>query len=245
MTNLPLPEIPGGWHERQVDVGACSFTLTLPVAPDAFLDDAAVLEANRTSDHMPYWSLLWPASFLMARLIPKVTEEQPVGSSRGLEIGAGIGLVGIAALAAGLDVTFSDYDETAVRLAQHNAAQNGFVGQPAVLFDWRKFDEAKLEPFPLILGCDVVYEQPNHPLVLNVLERLLEPGGTGWLGDPGRGSLREFVFLAEERGFQVAMFDEDGVEISCDLDRQRSTSLRDLRFVVNEFRLLRLRRSSL
>lgn len=240
-----LPEIPCGWSEQDVEVGSRSFVLTLPADPDAFLDDAAVLEANRMSDHTPYWSYLWPASLSMARLIPKVMKERPVGSCRALDIGAGIGLVGIAALATGLDVTFSDYDETAVRLAQHNAAQNGFVGQPAVLFDWRKLDEAKLELFPLILGCDVVYEQPNHPLVLNVLERLLKPGGTGWVGDPGRGSLREFVFLAEQRGFLVAMFDEDGVEIPTDLDRQRSTSLPDLRFVVNDFRLLRLRRSSM
>jgi ETFB lysine methyltransferase len=243
-----LPEIPGGWSERNVEVGSRDFVLTLPADPNAFLDDPAVLDANQLSDFMPYWSYLWPSSLKMARLLCESTmfaQDKNRVPGRTLEIGSGIGLVGVAGLAAGFEVTFSDYDDTAVRLAQHNAVRNGFVGRSAVRLDWREMDDTSLKPFSVILGCDVVYEGPNHPLVLSVLDRLLESDGVCWLGDPGRGALSQFALLAEERGFQITMFDENGEEITSAVDRQRGTSSRDLRFVINDFRLLRLRRSSL
>lgn len=242
-----LPEIPGGWSEQRVEVGSRSFVLTLPASPDEFLDDPAVLEANRLSDFIPYWSFLWPSSLRMARLLcesPLFARKAGQVAERTLEIGSGIGLVGIAALAAGFDVTFSDYDDTAIRLTQLNADRNGFAGRSAIRLDWREIDETTLDPFPVVLGCDVVYEAENHPLVLNVLDRLLESGGVCWLGDPGRGYLPAFALLAEERGFEVTAFDEEGEEVAPVARPAAGTSSRDLRFVLNEFRVLRLRQSS-
>ena len=43
-----------------------------------------------------------------------------------VEVGCGLGLPGIAALACGLRVTFTDYDATALRFAADNARANGF-----------------------------------------------------------------------------------------------------------------------
>jgi predicted nicotinamide N-methyase len=243
-----LPDIPGGWAERRLDVGSKSFVVTLPADPDAFLDDPAVQEANWLSDFMPYWSYLWPSSSRMACLVcesPLFAQDEGQTAERTLEIGAGVGLVGLAALVAGYDVTFSDYDNTSVCLAVHNAAQNGFAGRDGILLDWREIEAARLQPFSVIFGCDVVYEAGNHPLVLNVLDKLLESDGVCWIGDPGRGALARFVLLAEERGFHVTVFDENGEKIPSAVDRQRGTSPLDLRFVVNDFRLLRLRRSSM
>jgi hypothetical protein len=87
-----------------------------------------------------------------------------------LEIGAGIGLVGLAALSCGLKVTFSDYDPPAVALALRNARDNGLTDAEGMHLDWRQPPPLR---FPVILGCDVIYEVRNHAPILDLLGRML------------------------------------------------------------------------
>ncbi len=200
----PLPEIPGGWSTRRVDVGWREFELALPAVPDKFLDDPAVLEANRRDDYMPYWSSLWPAAAPMSRVLPTAAWER---GTRMLELGSGIGLVGLAALACGWDVTFSDYDELSLLLCRHNAERNGFPGAKTFWLDWRRPAGPQ---FPVILGCEVIYEAKLHEPVLDVIQALLAPRGCCWLADPGRSQAPRFYEQALARGFRVVVRDEAG-----------------------------------
>ncbi len=197
-----LPDIPGGWDVRRFETGRHAFRLTVPAVPDAFLDDPAVLEANRRDDYMPYWGYLWPAAAPMAAAV--LGGDWPPGDA--LEIGCGIGLIGLAALARGLRVTLSDYDPTSVALARHNARQNGFDSEGLVL-DWRRPGARR---FGLILGSDVTYERRNHGPILDVLDAMLSPGGVAWIGDAGRQVSAEFIPEARRRGYSVEMRDEAG-----------------------------------
>ncbi|MFO0919991.1 MAG: methyltransferase, partial [Planctomycetaceae bacterium] len=117
-----LPAVPGGWTETNYQIDDRTLRLTLPALPDAFLDDPEVQAAHDKSEYMPYWAYLWPSAVHMARLVYRA--EWQAGREV-LELGAGIGLVGLAALARGDSVTFSDYEPQAVQLALHNAALNG------------------------------------------------------------------------------------------------------------------------
>ncbi|MBI1904342.1 MAG: hypothetical protein HYS13_24875 [Planctomycetia bacterium] len=128
--------------------------------------------------------------------------------TRALEIGTGIGLVGLAGLAAGLKVTFSDYDAQSLKLALHNAAQNNLPGAESLLFDWR---DPPRQKFPVVLGCEVIYEAGLHDLVLGVLERMLAPGGVCWIGDPGRQYAPGFFAKAKARGYDVEIRDREFV----------------------------------
>ena len=207
----PLPDIPGGWSTREIDLGIRRVRLTLPESPDAFLDDPDVQVANQESDYMPYWSCLWPAAIQMGRLI---ASEPWTAGERSLEIGAGVGLAGIAGMIAGLDVTFSDYDRTAIQTARRNAFQNGLGPVPNramdVLLDWRDTAAVQLEPFPVILGCDVLYEPATLEPVLNLLDALLTRDGVCWIGDPGRQYLPEFCDRLADRGYGIELRDETG-----------------------------------
>src|SRR5262249_21314677 len=116
-----LPEIPGGWAERDFALAGPTLRVTLPASPDAFLDDPDVLAANRRDDYMPYWSYLWPTALETA--VAVLNHEWQPGTAA-LEIGAGIALTGLAALASGLRVVFSDYDRQAIDLALYNARAN-------------------------------------------------------------------------------------------------------------------------
>ena len=199
-----LPPIPGGWTDERVTIGGRALRVTRPARPDAFLDDPEVLSENARNDFMPYWAYLWPAARAMAESVAAV--EWPEGL-RALEIGAGIGLVGLAGLLRGLEVTFSDYRALPVELALHNAQQNGFKPARGMLLDW---NEPLPITFPLILGCDVVYERRSHAPILGLVEAMLSPGGAAWFGDVGRQVAAELVASARGRGFVVELRDERG-----------------------------------
>lgn len=200
-----LPDVPGGWSLQRVPVGDRVIELVQPAAPDDFLDDPSVLEANRRDDYMPYWSYLWPAAATMSDSLkhadwPKETEV--------LEVGCGVGLVGVAALQQGWRVTLSDYDPVSVDCALINAARNG-VGERAngLVLDWR-FPGTR--QWPVVIGCEVTYEARNHPVLLDLLERILTRDGVCWFGDPGRSQAPNFVRQALDRGFRVQLLDAEG-----------------------------------
>lgn len=199
-----LPEIPGGWSVESITIDDWQFRLTVPAVPDAFLEDPQVQDANVRDDYMPYWSYLWPASVSMARAI--LSTAWP-SDTKALEIGCGIGLAGLAALAKGMHVVFSDYDETAVQLAVRNAHQNGFSDCDGMVLDWRTPPPMT---YRLILGCDVVYEQKHHQPILDLVSSMLAADGQCWIADGGRQLAESFVDRALQQDFKITFRDETG-----------------------------------
>jgi predicted nicotinamide N-methyase len=119
---------------------------------------------------------------------------------RVLEIGCGIGLVGLAAAARGHLVTFSDHIPLAVSLALENARRNGFLNSRGLWLDWH---QPIAEEFPVILASDVLYEAKLHSALLELIQRMLAPQGFCWIGDPVRYHARSFIEHARSRGFNV------------------------------------------
>jgi predicted nicotinamide N-methyase len=203
MPSITAISVPGGWSDREVTIGPHVFRLFMPSDPDRLLDHLESPEAT-ARPHLadPYWAKLWPAAPLLAEAIVR---NPPPRGMRVLELGCGSGLVGIAALACGLDVTFSDYVPLTVELALENAARNGFDGAKGVVLDWRQPHD---ERFPMIVAADVTYDRENLDPLLGVLDRMLADGGEAWFGDGGRGPAGEFVRRAGDRGWSVSLFDE-------------------------------------
>jgi predicted nicotinamide N-methyase len=193
-----LIEIPGGWTNRDFLLAGRTLKITLPASPDAFLDDPEVLAANRRDDYMPYWSYLWPTSLETA--VAVLEHDWPPGT-RALEIGAGIALTGQAALLRGLHVTFSDYDQRAIDLALFNARENQIeLHAEGLLMDWREPIDRQ---FPVIFGCDVIYERQNHQPILGLLQKMLAKTGQAWMTDPGRFHADAFLELLADSPFKT------------------------------------------
>jgi len=211
MRSIAELAIPGGWTECDVMVGPCAFRLLTPADPDQFLDHLAEpLDPGRPHLADPYWAKLWPAAGFLAEAVlrnspPLAPSAEPLAPLHCLELGCGSGLVGLAALAAGWQVTFSDYVPQAVELALENAARNGLAGAGGLVLDWR---QPSNEKYPFILAADVTYDRTNLAPLLDTLDRMLAPAGEAWFGDAGRGPVDEFLRLARNRGWSVSLYDE-------------------------------------
>ncbi len=214
---LPLPlvhqpdeltAIPGGWTEQEWMIEGRPFRLTLPAVPDAFLEDPQFHAAFDLDEYMPYWAFLWPAALKMVATILKA--DWPANAEV-LEIGAGIGIVGLAGLARGLNVTMSDYEPKAVELALFNARRNGFTHGQGLVLDWRSPPEHQ---YPFIWGCDLLYEDRHHESLLELTQKTLTQDGVAWFVDGGRMQAERFCQLVPQYGLTCHLFDENRQPLS-------------------------------
>jgi predicted nicotinamide N-methyase len=196
-------------REQTISIAGRSFTLCLPAAADELLDHPATHAAFKADEYLPYWAELWPAAEMLAGAL--LTHAWPPGACsehRVWEIGCGVGLPGLAALSLGMQVTFSDYDGTALRFAAHNARANGFCDFATCQMDWR---HPPLEGrATLLLAADVVYEARHVSPIVKLIQQMLAPQGECWLVDPDRihaGRLRRELdrerFVYRETPLQV------------------------------------------
>lgn len=218
MTDFAGESIPGGLSERAITINGRSFHLTVPADAEQVLDQAA---AGDREDHDPYWAELWSASISTAKF---VLDHNWPAQTNCMEIGCGIGLLGIAAQAAGLKVTMTDKDPRAVELAVHNVQKNGLPKPHAHVLDW---NSTAAESYAIVLASDVLYERNQHLPLLKFLRSTLTKDGVCWIGDPGRSQAAEFMHNADQLGWQVTLFDEQ-------------VNQRD-KLTIGEFVLLRIR----
>src|SRR5262245_47850795 len=165
-----------------------TFLIERPEDSDKLLDLPAIEAANKIDDYMPYWADIWAGSRMLARAVLREPWEQfPLNGAdklEALELGCGLGVAGVAALARGLRVIFSDYDRTALRFAANNARLNQFTDFSTLELDWRH-PPADLK-VPVILAADLIYEMRNIDPILNLICNVLLPGGICLLTDPDR-----------------------------------------------------------
>jgi len=179
---------------RRYRFGSVAIQLARPTEPDRLLDDPGVLEWNRRDDYMPYWAYLWPGAYLLAERVARGSEINPSSSAtslEALEIGCGLGLAGLVALARGVRVQFTDYDPAPLQFVARSAIENGLDPSRFTtrVLDWRDLPD---ERFPLILGADVLYEARLVPLVANLLDRMIAGGGVGLIASPYRVAAERF-----------------------------------------------------
>ena len=183
--------------EETVVVGGRPLRLLRPRDGDAVLDEL-LAEDDPDEDRLPFWTQLWPSGTALAQAIAA----RPLAGWRVLELGCGLGLVGVTAARAGATVTVVDRSPEAIAFATLNAERNGVTLQAAV----RAFDQPKRllaeAPWDLVLAADVLYEQRNVPVLLWLLPRLVGQDGEVWLADPGRPMLSRFLAGAEATGWR-------------------------------------------
>lgn len=166
---------------------------------DAVRDQSALLDAADGFDAFPFGLLLWESSLVAAQVL---TEQScALCGVTALELGAGTGLTGLAAAAAGADVRQTDHLPDAIALCRQNAALNGITRITAEVADWTAWDDDRR--YDLVIGADVLYDTAAHAPVRAILERNVAAGGRALLTDPGRMHTPAFVAALRDGDWQV------------------------------------------
>jgi predicted nicotinamide N-methyase len=179
--------------EATVDIGDRQFEILRPRDAEALINEA---DFDR-DERLPYWADVWPSSLVLGA---RLREERGAGRTL-LELGCGVGVVGLAAASAGFDVTLSDYYEDALLFARVNLARAGFDAVARAL-DWRALPD-DLPTYDAVAASDVLYERPYAQLVVEVIDRTLAHDGIALVADPGRVAAPEFTLAARKRGLTV------------------------------------------
>ena len=148
----------------------------------------------------PYWAFAWAGGQALARFI--LDHPAEVAGRRVLDIGAGSGLVAIAAMKAGAaEVAAADIDAFSAAAVRLNAAANGCditITQEDLIGQDGNWD--------IILVGDLFYERPLAERLLAWLKKLGRPA---LLGDPGR------TYFPRDQVEQLALYK---VQVSRDLE---------------------------
>ena len=190
-------------------MGEKTYRITRPSAADALIDE----EDFARDERLPYWAELWPSAVALAR---HVSKERLVGK-RAIELGCGVGLPSVAALAGGARVTATDHYATALDFVRYNARSNLGTEPETRLLDWHTPGAEGLGSFDLVFAADVLYEWRNVPTLAALIPALLVPGGEMVLSDPRRKDTPAFLERMREKGFRSSteecLVPSDGREV--------------------------------
>ncbi|MGY1753598.1 class I SAM-dependent methyltransferase [Blastococcus sp. SYSU D01042] len=176
--------------------------LRLLVASDVVaLWEAMEVEQGRTEQEPPFWAAAWPGGQALARYV--LDHPEVVAGRTVLDLGAGSGLVAVAAVMAGArHVVASEVDPFGLAAIPENAALNGVDGiEPA----GDLLGEAP-PVVDVVLAGDVCYDRTMTERVLPFLDAARASGAEVFIGDPGR------PYLPHDRLVEAAVHDVPDTE---------------------------------
>ena len=163
---------------KDLGIGGQPFKFLVPKSIDSFIDQKDLLT------DFPLWSKIWEASMILADHLAAMP---PDPQKRILEIGGGVGLVGIVAACFGHRVTIMEHNPDAVRFARANAEVNrcsNGEGPLVTQVDWRQ--PALKRAFDYIVGSEVIYNEKDYTPLRRLFTTCLVPGGTVILAERAR-----------------------------------------------------------
>lgn len=168
----------------EMEIQGRRFRMIVPSSLDRFIDTQDVFR------DFPLWSKIWEASWVLADHLARI----PVSpGKRLLELGAGIGLVGIVGASFGHDVTMTEHNPHSIDFARANARLNGCPDLKILQLDWN--NPAIDGKFDCIVGSEITYQEESFNSILNLVNLFLKPGGEIILSSEMRKTTFEFLNL--------------------------------------------------
>ena len=171
---------------RQTVIGQRPFQFHVPVSLEQFLNP------DNLFNQFPLWTKIWEASLVLAH---HLAATPPIDDRRWLELGAGLGVVGVVAAGFKHDVTITEYDEHALDFIRANAHLNQCQPTDILRLDWaqpglnRRFDR--------IIGSELVYNEKDFVALRSLFKALLKPNGEILLAGEVRQTNRAFLDLMQ------------------------------------------------
>jgi len=153
-------------ESRDLMIHGRQFSFVVPKEIDSFIDIENIVRG------FPLWAKIWEPAWILAENIAKAAPSQ---LNKILEIGSGIGVVGIVAASFGHDVTMTEYDENALQFASANAEINHCPEMRICRLDWHRPDLE--DRFDTIIGSEVMFHERDCSPLLNLFRIYLKPKG--------------------------------------------------------------------
>lgn len=178
----------------EVKIRDRAFSFFIPRALEPFLDQKDVFH------HFPLWAKIWEASVVLADHLASL---EPRPGRDLLEIGCGLGLVGIVAASFGHKVTMTEQDPDALNFARANALSNLSPSNPPIEIHRLDWNQPLLDrTFDLVVGSEIVYSERDYDPLFRLFKTLLKPGGQIILAEGFRESSFNF-FKEMNRSFEM------------------------------------------
>jgi predicted nicotinamide N-methyase len=175
-------------ERREVVIDDHPYTFLVPESLDRFIDPE-----NPLND-FPLWAKIWQAGIVLASQLSRMPAEK---NKRILEIGSGLGLVGIVAACNGHHVTMTDYNKHALNFIRANAHLNGCDHVTVEQLDWAQ--PQLVGVYDTIVGSEIVYKDEDIELLSSLFEKYLKPEGTIILVEEMRRTLTQFFKRLDPR----------------------------------------------
>lgn len=168
----------------------------------------------------PFWIRLWDAAMILSYVLGS---QQGTQGKKLLELGAGLGAPGLAAAAAGYEVTISDYEDIIMDFQKVSAAASGLNNIRFSHLDW--LNPPEMEPFDVLAGAEILFRDEFFEPLLNIFKNYLKQDGMIYLAhDAKRQSLPKFLKLAQD-DFDIALKEQvikrDGKKVTIIVNRLR------------------------
>jgi predicted nicotinamide N-methyase len=153
-------------ERKSVVIRGRQFTLLTPKSIEAYINPQDPLQ------DFPLWAKAWEASWVLAEFLSGLPSDP---EKRFLEIGCGLGLVGVVAASFGHKVVMTEHNRDAIGFARLNVELNHCAGVEIIDLDWN--NPSLYSQFDWIVGSEVVYHEKDFEPLHNLFERFLKPGG--------------------------------------------------------------------
>ncbi len=179
-----------------VRIAGYEFAITRPRAAEDLIDEDEYADDER----LPYWADLWPSG----RALAQELADRELAGARVLELGAGLSLPSLVALACGARPLATDWYPVALAFARANAAAAGLGELETLEVDWSRPPDALFAkgPFDLVVGADVAYEPRHAGQLGQLLRRVAGPASSIIIADPRRPDASALVNALIESGWR-------------------------------------------
>lgn len=165
-----------------------SFTIGKQTVSICIPDGAAIQNAYR-QQHAPYWAQVWHAAIGLCLFLEQYPEY--IENKKVLELGAGLGLPGIAAAAKAKNVCISDISPEAITIVQQSILHCQLKNVTCQIIAWDNIDAVSIPE--VVLLSDINYEPDAFASLLKMIEYLLNNNCTVILSTPQRLMAKPFI----------------------------------------------------
>lgn len=154
-----------------------------------YVPEAAAIQAAYKQQQVPYWAQVWHAAIGLCSFLQQHPEY--IRNKIVLELGAGLGLPGIAAATTAKQVCISDKSATAIVIVEQSVVHHQLNNVSCKVIDWNSIEGISIPD--IVLLSDINYEPDAFAMLLKLIDYFLDNNCIIILSTPQRLMAKPFI----------------------------------------------------